>query len=486
MTLNGLASEAILLSQLDADSDTPSFELLYAHACALKALKRTKEALIYNTKAARLYPQNAYAWYNLAATLGDLQHAQDAIFACDKAIGLGLTAPEVLLVKARAHVLLGQFDLGQNQYEAVLALNPYYDEALRELSQLIWMQTGDVRAACAPFDRADTFGLKPLVSFRRSKLYEFAGDPDKAYACFAPFINDNTTPALVTAAMTRSALLVGKDDEAYQLAQRAYSQASSDVIVVDTLFQVFMSRGEADKAFKLAQYRLSLAPDDQMSFTLLSTASRVMGNGLHELLYNYKDFVKPYFISTPQGWTSLEHYLNDLRQCLNDLHLLKAHPIDQSLRGGTQTHFGLLNSDAAPIKAYFAAIDPCIKAHMKHLGQGDDPIRSRNTNAYKIQGAWSVWLRSNGYHVDHVHPEGWLSSAFYIDVPKSSLDEDKKEGWIRFGQPPYRTNPPLLAEKFIRPQPGMLAIFPSYMWHGTVPFTSEERRMTIAIDIVPN
>jgi hypothetical protein len=49
----------------------------------------------------------------------------------------------------------------------------------------------------------------------------------------------------------------------------------------------------------------------------------------------------------------------------------------------------------------------------------------------------------------------------------------------------YATEPPLDAEHYIRPRPGRLVLFPSYMWHGTVPFTTAERRMTIAFDIVP-
>jgi len=45
--------------------------------------------------------------------------------------------------------------------------------------------------------------------------------------------------------------------------------------------------------------------------------------------------------------------------------------------------------------------------------------------------------------------------------------------------------PPLRAEFYLRPQPGLLVLFPSYMWHGTVPFSGTQTRLTIAFDIVP-
>ena len=33
--------------------------------------------------------------------------------------------------------------------------------------------------------------------------------------------------------------------------------------------------------------------------------------------------------------------------------------------------------------------------------------------------------------------------------------------------------------------PGRLVLFPSYMWHGTIPFHDAQPRTTIAFDVVP-
>ena len=46
------------------------------------------------------------------------------------------------------------------------------------------------------------------------------------------------------------------------------------------------------------------------------------------------------------------------------------------------------------------------------------------SNKFKIVGAWSVFLSDNGYHTNHVHPEGKLSAVFYIDLP-STLNHEK-------------------------------------------------------------
>ena len=68
-------------------------------------------------------------------------------------------------------------------------------------------------------------------------------------------------------------------------------------------------------------------------------------------------------------------------------------------------------------------------------------------------------------------------------------DEDRigagQEGWLSFGQPGVPTQPPLAAEHFVKPEPGVLVLFPSYMWHGTAPFHGDGMRLTAAFDVLP-
>ena len=79
---------------------------------------------------------------------------------------------------------------------------------------------------------------------------------------------------------------------------------------------------------------------------------------------------------------------------------------------------------------------------------------------------------------------GWISSAFYIDLPPEEPD-DPHAGWIKFGEPGVKTWPELGPEHYVKPEPGLLVMFPSYMWHGTAPFRTGDRRLTIAFDLHP-
>ena len=43
----------------------------------------------------------------------------------------------------------------------------------------------------------------------------------------------------------------------------------------------------------------------------------------------------------------------------------------------------------------------------------------------------------------------------------------------------------LSARRAVQPQVGRLVLFPSFMSHGTVPFTAPHPRLTVAFDVMP-
>jgi hypothetical protein len=189
-------------------------------------------------------------------------------------------------------------------------------------------------------------------------------------------------------------------------------------------------------------------------------------------------------IDVPPGWNSLADFLTELAAVLRELHGFGTHPVEQSLRFGTQTGTNLLKVDHRAIKAFQVAIDRPIREYLAFIGSGDDPLRSRNGGDYRIAGMWSVKLQPKGFHMSHVHPMGWISSACYIELP-DAIGADSHDGWLNFGKPGVPTIPPVAVEHRIQPREGALALFPSYMWHGTEPWTEGGSRLSIAFDLLP-
>lgn len=123
---------------------------------------------------------------------------------------------------------------------------------------------------------------------------------------------------------------------------------------------------------------------------------------------------------------------------------------------------------------------------MADIGKGvDHPLTIRNSGEYRFNGCWSVKLTGGGRHVNHIHSEGWISSAYYASVPAETQSGEGKAGWIKFGEPPFVTAPEAPPQKWIQPEAGLLVLFPSYLWHGTEPISEGATRITAPFDVVP-
>lgn len=176
-----------------------------------------------------------------------------------------------------------------------------------------------------------------------------------------------------------------------------------------------------------------------------------------------------------------------LTEVLRAIHVGKGQPLDQSVRGGTQTDGNLLAREEPEIRLLRAALLDIVARHVTQLPPPDPrhPTLPAVRGPLRVAGAWSVRLTGHGFHVDHVHYQGWLSSALYVALPEGAAGighaGDSEAGWLTFGEC-LSILPDFKAFRTIEPKVGRLVLFPSTTWHGTRPF-GEGERMTVAFDI---
>jgi uncharacterized protein (TIGR02466 family) len=108
----------------------------------------------------------------------------------------------------------------------------------------------------------------------------------------------------------------------------------------------------------------------------------------------------------------------------------------------------------------------------------------RRDRRIRFSGSWSVRLRGGGRHANHVHPQGWISSALYISLPPRTSSDAEDAGCLLLGEPQEQLGVDSPPWRKIEPKRGQLVLFPSWMWHGTRPFTEGER-LTVAFDVRP-
>ena len=433
----------------------------------------------------RTNPRDRIAWHNLAAAEGDLGRHARSEAAARRALALGIKAPETRLVLARA--LLGQRRLEESRkaFEEALKLNPRYPDAHRDLAQLVWMETGDVALALGKLDGAlAAYPGDPGLELVRSIVLEYAGDAARALSCVEAGLSAAPDDVALLRQAARLHARAGDTRRAWELAGRAASLAPSERMPRITLCEAALADGRPDQAEACAAALYGEDTTDQYALALLATSWRLLGDARYAVLYDYRAFVDVQRLETPPGWQSLDDWLRALAAELEGLHCFRSHPLEQSVRWGSQLPLAAAELERPVIAALFARIAVTLDRYRLRLGQGADPVRSRNTAGAEISGAWSIRLESGGHHTDHVH-QGWFSSACYITVPASVAADGAHAGWLRFGKPGIPTRPTLEADHFVQPMPGRLVLFPAYMWHGVEPFEGPEARLSVAFDVVP-
>ena len=461
-----------------------TLDSLTHEAGQLKAAGRMDEALALYWRAARSFPTSGIALHNLGGMLGDLGQHREAAEIASRALKTGFDAPETWLVLARAELGRGELDAARRAYRDALRRRPNALPAQFEAAQLIWMTTGDRVESLKDVEAAlRKPGADPMLCMVKAQALEFMGDAPAALAALATMLEKSDCPAHLLAYAAHLSAETGDPAAAIGFAQRGVRSAPEESGALEALARARLAAGDASGAEQILARLANQLPGNQHVLAMLAMTWRLRGDTRYRALYDYSRFVLARPLSLPSGWSDLQSYVAALAAELKSAHSFRTHPFGHSLRQGSQLP-DVLRRTSPAIAAFGEALSGPLTAYLAQIGQGEGPLPGRNTGRAAIAGSWSVWLRPGGYHVDHVHQEGWISSACYVELP-SVVGGGGRAGWLRFGRPGLALADELAAEHWIRPEPGLIALFPSYMWHGTEPFSGDESRLTISFDLVP-
>ena len=422
-------------------------------------------------------PRDVIALHNLGVELRKADQLEEALTTLERALALGAKAPETATVHAHLLADFGRFDDSVAAYRRVLTTHlahidahetlarllpqigrrveafDAYAAALRETPQTgaLWMSAlaaaKDLRDADQLLDWVAAaearFGREPLLGLLAAQAHSWRGDD--------------------SVAMSRLAEVLAAEPD------NAGAQA--------TLAQLCIRNGDLARAEAAALAATQLAPDDQTGWALLTVIWRLSGDAREAWLADYDRFIMEIDLDGVD--------LAATTATLNALHRTTEHPGEQSLRGGTQTR-GVLFDKADPVICNLRdAVARGIGDALMALPQDPShPFLRRNTGSFAVAGSWSVRLGGEGHHIGHIHHAGWLSSAVYIDLPPEVVGSTGP-GALAFGVPEALLGLDLPPRRIVAPRSGKLVLFPSYFWHGTIPFSGDHPRLTGAFDALP-
>ncbi len=438
-------------------------------------------------QALALNPDYINALHNMGVAYRILGEFEEALRCFSRVIKLSPKLVEPRYIKANIHYELGQFDEADVEYRTAIGLKPDYLDAHVSLNNLYWehgrmdvfTKSYEVGIKAAP-GRVELYEHY-LAALEQAERLEEARDKAKSFLEMFP-----EHPGLWRR-VGRLSEIDGDMERALEAFTRAVDiDPKTKAGRMDAARAlIFIER--YDEALTHLDVVEGFTSNDQEVLAYQGLCWRLMGDERHEWLNDYQRFVRPITMDVPTGYSTVPEFLEELEATLRNLHTAKNHPIDQTLRGGSQTHGLLLDRSEPVIQKLKSGLHDCVADFVSTLpNDKTHPLLSRNTGRFDFSASWSVWLRQNGFHVNHVHSMGWLSSSFYVTVPDNTTGQDKdKEGWIKFGESGLMLGEREKIGRLIKPEAGMLALFPSYMWHGTVPYSRPEDRITTPFDVVP-
>lgn len=480
-------SDQALAALRRACAQKPGFaEALTQIGALLKKREDYAEALAILDQAIALDPKLFDAHYFRGTTLTGLKRYDEAIVALRQALAL---KPG----KAEAHHALGtvleraaQEEPALEAFGRAIELAPDLVDAHRRFNALAWqMGRKDIYLTSFALARS-RIGEKPDLllaeadQLLRQGQYEHAEQLLQRAHGAAPERND------IAHVLSRALIMQRKFSESIALLDVLLKADPQVLANHRALANALLQDGRAAEAVAVIERGLAVNPYDQLLLAFLTLAYRELGDSRLDALADFEKLVVAYELPPPSGFADIDTFNRALGEDLLALHTRNVEPIDQTLRGGTQTPGYLFDRSTRAIDGVRERIREAVADYVQRLPDDPShPLAARKDSAFDFAGAWSCRLRSSGFHTNHVHPQGWISSAYYVSLPDAVSDAQGRQGWIKFGESNIALGERDRPERVVKPAVGKLVLFPSYLWHGTVPFTSDDMRLTVAFDVVP-
>jgi tetratricopeptide (TPR) repeat protein len=462
-------------------------EALIQTGVMLKVLGRHDEALEAYDAAVAARPDYFDAHYYRGDQLTAMDRFDDAVAAFDVALKLRPESPPALYARANALARARRDEEALEAFRVTLESAPQSVSAHKQYNTLAYT-LGRLDPQNTSYAQARRrIGDHPDLLLDDGEQHLRLGNAELAEQLFADALRMAPERPDIVNARGRALLRLKRSEEAIDLFRDAALHDKRTMASRRDLAMALLQNRRSAEAIPVLEQALAFAPFDQLLLAFLALAYREQGDERYTALVDHEKYVRVYDLDPPAGFSDAASFNEALGEELKRLHTRTVQPLDQSLRGGTQTAGDLFAEKSPLIVALRESIERAVRDYSAALPDDvSNPVAVRKTDKFGFSGSWSCRLHEGGYHDNHVHHKGWISSAYYAALPGVVADADKKQGWLKFGESNIALGERDRPARIIQPAIGRLVLFPSYFWHGTVPFAADEARMTVAFDVLPN
>lgn len=446
-------------------------------ATILTQLNDTKAAIATYRKALQIKPKLTMAQFNLGALLQAQGLLQEAAHHYQQAVAI---EPDFFEAVANLGTVLqqrGQLEAAEQCYRKALVLRPDARGHFN-LGTILYGQ-GEHEEAIRSFRSAVT--LDPQFADAWNNLGETLrdqGNMTEAVHCYKTAISVQADHDRALYNMAEFLCLSGQLTEAIP-----YFDASQFADAPERALQCLYKTQQFDVfKDKFAQFTANSRRHTSVLMGTLSTHYAV----------NFQQ-ENPYcFCNDPMSFVQHTHIPElsspDSTLLADLLHDIKNLAIAERKQGrlyyGIQSAGNLLQRLEPSFQRLAALIRNKIKDYQKHFkGSSDELIRSF-PKQLEFTSSWYLRMKQGGYLTSHMHEEGWISGCVYLQLPP---ENNHHEGSFEYGLDgdDYPRLHNGFASQIVDLKIGDLVLFPSSLFHRTIPFHADQERVCLAFDIKP-
>ena len=457
-----------------------TFILHHVLALALDGQAMFAESVLSYKNAIKLQPNTPDLHFNLGIALANLSRLEEAETSYRQAIKLNSNFFEAHGNLGTVLQRQGKLDIAISSYQTGLKINPQDARGHFNLGTAL-RDHGALDEAIKSYQKA--IALFPNYTDAHNNLGETLRDQGNMQAAVTSYqaaLTLNPAHANANYNMAEFLYLAKKFDEAIP-----YFEHSQ---IDDWQTRILYCLYKAKKFDEFAQKREQTIRQQPHTEPLLATLSTHYSINFNEKdPYNFckngLDFV--YHNAIPE----LAKSSALLQELLHDINTAEIAERRQGrLTNGQQSAGNLFKRPEASFRALVELIKKEFLAYQTKYKNADCELIKSFPNELEFTSSWYVKMQRGGHLSAHIHEIGWISGAVYLAMPTT----DGHEGAFEYGT--HGDDYPIVSPKslvdfpvaHVMPNVGDIVLFPSSLFHRTIPFNANEERICIAFDLKPS
>ncbi|MFT6389510.1 MAG: hypothetical protein ACJAUP_002903 [Cellvibrionaceae bacterium] len=494
-----------------------SLKQALSHAHHLFQSKRIDEAIKQCKEIIKQYPKQSEPCILLAQIENQRGQHESAIRALEKASKRKPKDRDVFLMQGDLHIQLQQAAKAEKAYQSALRLTPQDDTVKTRLAAALQLQKTKIDKAIAlykdvvnnqPFSADAHYNLG--TAFKRKHQFIEAIAAYRKSVEFSP--NDSELRLNLSNLLFETGYFEDAADELatsnklkpnnptvlYQLSYvnkrlkrpQAALEAAEQLVTMQpssqalsTLAAAKLMNSNYESALIDCDLGLSKRPEDRRLLSDKTIALSGKGDkSAANDLFKLDELLAISNIDTPEGYDTIADFNQQLTQHIDEHKGLDFSGVSHSCQKGNTSKDVVFVSPSGPFKLLSDAIRSAVAAYHRNIDQQSSHPWLQHIPEFSeltISG-WVTKLGNQGHQEGHIHDTAWISGVYYVNLP---TNRGNQAGSIEFGRAPFfYPEGDQGSIKVIEPLGGSLVLFPSYFYHRTIPFESEQDRITIAFD----